>query len=265
MSRRINNALLHLTEAGFAAVPRRRPPAAALATARVVSHRGERDNRRVMENTFAAVDPLLASGVWGVEFDLRWTRDDEPVVCHDADLKRVFGIDLRLADIDYATLRARCPQVPHLGDFVARYGARLHLMMELKAGSQRHRQRRQIRLQACLDGLQPGTDLHVLSLLPSLFDQVPQMPHSCWLPVAGVNCREIGDYALANGCAGMAGPYALLRQQQIDRHHAAGQRVAVGFPAHRSVLYREVARGVDWLFSNRAVRLQRLLDEASGG
>lgn len=106
--------------------------------ARVVSHRGERDNRRVMDNTFAAVDPLADAGVWGVEFDLHWTLDDEPMVCHGADLRRVFGLDLVLAGIDYATLRTRCPQVPHLGDFVARYCRQLHLMMELKTGLERN-------------------------------------------------------------------------------------------------------------------------------
>lgn len=255
-------AMLSAVEAGFAAWPRRRPPAAALAAARVVSHRGERDNRRVFENTFAAFDPLLDSGVWGIEFDLRWTRDDEPVISHDPDLRRVFDVDLKLADTDYATVRARCPRVPHLGDFIARYGGRIHLMMELKAEPEVHPDQRRARLQGLLSGLKPVEDLHVLSLDPALYDRVPGLPRASWLPVASVNCESVSDFALNHGCGGMAAPFPLLKRRCIARHRARGQHVAVGFPEHRNVLYREVALGADWLFSNRACHLQRFLAQA---
>lgn len=262
MSPWIRNTLLSVTEAGYALLPRRRPSAAALAAIRIVSHRGERDNRKVFENTFAAFDPLLDSGVWGIEFDLRWSRDDEPVVCHDAGLRRVFGVDRRIADSDYSTLRARCPELPHLGDLVARYGQRLHLMMEIKAEPEVHPDRRRARLQKHLDGLAPGEDLHLLALDTALFERVPVLPRSCWLPVANTNCAAMSDYALSHGCAGVAAHYALLKRQQIARHRAQGQCVATGFPSHRKLLYREAGRGVDWLFSNRALRLQRLLEDS---
>lgn len=76
MSPWIKTVFLAATEAGYATLPRSRPSAAELAATRIVSHRGERDNRRVFANTFAAADPLLDSGVWGIEFDLRWNDAD---------------------------------------------------------------------------------------------------------------------------------------------------------------------------------------------
>lgn len=262
MTSRINNGVLAAIERGYAFMPRRRPSADALARARIISHRGECDNRRVAENTFAAFDPLVDSGVWGIEFDLRWTRDLEPVVCHDPDLQRVFGLPLHLAETRFATLRARCPAVPHLDEFIQRYARRVHLMLELKAEVYPDPDRQRTRLIQCLSGLQPGADHHVLSLEPRLFGHVPDLPAICWLPVARLNIAEISAFALHHGCAGLAGPFMALGRKMIGRHRQRGQSIGVGFPATRALLYREIDRGVTWLFSNRALRLQGYLDDA---
>jgi glycerophosphoryl diester phosphodiesterase len=59
----------------------------------------------------------------------------------------------------------------------------------------------------------------------------------------------------------VAGHYQAVRGAVIRRQHAAGQKVGTGYAGSRSVLLREVRRGVDWVFSNHAGRLQRILDE----
>src|SRR5689334_4847725 len=94
-----------------------------LAVCRLVSHRGEKDNRTVIENTYGAFDPLRGSGVYGLELDVRWTRDRVPVVFHDADLRRLFGAPERLADLGWTQLHAGWPAIPRLDDFVHRYTA----------------------------------------------------------------------------------------------------------------------------------------------
>lgn len=257
MMSQFNNRALALIERGYALAPRRHAPAEALAQARIISHRGERDNHRVAENTFAAFDPLLDSGVWGIESDLRWTRDLEPVICHDEDLKRVFGLSLRLADTSFATLRARCPQVPHLDEFLQRYGGRMHIMLELKAEVYPDPDRQRARLAQSLSGLRPCTDFHVLALETDLFDHLPDLSPACWLPVAKLNAAQMSAFALAHRCAGVAGPFMRLGSRSIARHHRQQQMVGVGFPSTRALLHREVGRGVDWLFSNHALRLLR--------
>jgi len=87
----------------FMVMPRRRPTRRALQDSKIISHRGEHDNRRIRENTLAAFTPVAAAGCWGLEFDVRWTRDLddvrwtrdlEPVVIHDTDARRVFGVTL---------------------------------------------------------------------------------------------------------------------------------------------------------------------------
>ena len=45
----------------------------------------------------------------------------------------------------------------------------------------------------------------------------------------------------------------------IDRHRAAGQEVGTGMIASKRCLFREINRGVKWIFSNSAVELQAVL------
>lgn len=264
MNPRIENAALSAIEHGLALVPRARPPADRLARAKVIAHRGEHDNRRVGENTLAAFDALRDTGVWGIELDLRWTRDLEPVVCHDPDLRRVFGQRLTIAETDYATLRARCPRLPHLGDVLARYAGRFHLMLELKAEAYPDPDAQQARLLDHLAGLGPGADYHLLALETGLFEHASDLPTACRLPVARLNTAEMSDYALGHGCAGVAGPHFALGRRLIARHAAAGQVIGVGFPSRRGVAFREIARGAEWLFSNHARRLQVEIERAAG-
>lgn len=260
----IENSLLAAIEAVSTALPRRRPAATALAAARIISHRGEREKRGALENTFAAFDPLVDSGVWGIEFDLRWTRDAEPVVCHDADLRRVFGQPLEIAATDFAELRRACPALPHLDEMVARYGKALHLMIELKTEAYPQREIQRRRLQQALAGLTPAVDFHMLTLATEMFAHIPELPPACRVPVARLNTAAVGDYARAHRCGGIAAPCFALSARRIASMRRLGQNVGVGFPAHRNLLFREIGRGVNWIFSNHALRLQRLLDAARG-
>ena len=70
----LERALMAGVDLWFRWIPRMRPSRAALEACKIVSHRGEHDNRRVFENTLAAFDAAAAAGCWGLEFDVRWTR-----------------------------------------------------------------------------------------------------------------------------------------------------------------------------------------------
>ncbi|MFJ1643650.1 glycerophosphodiester phosphodiesterase [Streptomyces sp. NPDC088258] len=68
-----------------------------------VGHRG--DPYRVRENTLASVRSARERGADAVEIDVRLTRDGVPVLLHDSSLKRLWGRDLRLADLTHAEVR----------------------------------------------------------------------------------------------------------------------------------------------------------------
>ena len=59
---------------------------------RIIAHRGAPTPPDILENTHAAFEQALSHpGVKGLEFDVRWTQDLQPVVSHDADLLRLYG------------------------------------------------------------------------------------------------------------------------------------------------------------------------------
>ncbi len=250
-----------LADATYALWPRRRPSRAALAKCMIVAHRGEHDNEAILENTVAAFDLAAAGGVDGIEFDVRWTADLEPVVVHDPDAERVFDSDLVIAETLFAELRARLPDIPTLAEIVARYGGRLHLMIELKRDELGAVAVRRARLEQILDGLRPGSDFHILALSPKLFEAVEFVGLEACMPVAELNVDAISRHALERDYAGISGHYLLLSKATVGRHLERGQRVGSGFVASRRCLYREVNRGVSWVFSNRASRLASIRRE----
>ena len=255
---RLEAVVLPVVDRLFARLPQSRPDPARLAACRVVAHRGGHGPGRP-ENTLAAFDAALAAGVWGIEFDLRWTRDHVPVVVHDPDLRRVFGLDLVVGRVEAAELKRRCPQVPTLAEVLDRFGGRAHLMVELKTQPLPEPGRRNRILGEHFAGLAPVRDFHLLSLSPGMLEAVDFAPATACVPVAGVNLRACSRAALARGWGGVAGHYALAGSGLVARHHRAGQAVGTGYIRSANALYREVGRGVDWVFSNHALDLQRIL------
>ncbi len=254
--------LMAAVDAMFAMLPRRRPSAAALQTARVYSHRGERDDREILEDTFAAYDPLLDSGVCGIECDVRFSRDGVPMVFHDATLHRLYGCHERLADLGHADLQARFPRIPTLAELVRRYAGKLELMIEFKAEPRADPAAGLQAVQQALAPLQPVRDYHVMSLDIETLDWLGGLAHECRIPIARANVRTMSDYAGQQKCAGFTGHYALLPPAAMALHRHAGRPVGVGFPESRNALFFALNRGARWIFSNRALHLQMLLDQA---
>jgi len=194
----------------FMVIPRHRPARQALQDSKIISHRGEHDNRRVRENTLAAFTPAAEAGCWGLEFDVRWTRDLEPVVIHDEDARRVFDVDLVISDVTARELRQRIPEIPTLREVVERFGGRQHLMVELKRDEMGALQERSARLREILAGLEGGVDYHFLALHLDLFDMVGFAGNKACLPVAEFNLGKLSRAALARGFDGVSAQYLLL-------------------------------------------------------
>ncbi|MFJ6720207.1 glycerophosphodiester phosphodiesterase [Streptomyces sp. NPDC091259] len=98
-------------------------------TLTAVGHRG--DPYRVRENTLNSIRSAFARGADAVEVDVRLTRDGVPVLLHDETLKRLWGHDVRLADVMAAQLRDMTDGgVPPLRDALAVAGPG-RLMLDL--------------------------------------------------------------------------------------------------------------------------------------
>ncbi len=239
-------------------VPRRRPSREAMADCRIISHRGEHNNRSVRENTLAAFTPAAEAGCWGLEFDVRWTCDLEPVVIHDADAERVFGVDLVVAEVSLAELRQRIPEVPTLVEMVERFGGRQHLMIELKHDRLGSVEARAARLRDVLAPLTPVEDYHFLALQPESFELAKFAGKLACVPVAEFNLGELSRLTLQQEYGGVCAHYLLLGRGLIEQHHKRGQLLGSGFASSRNCLFREVNRGVDWIFSNHALKMEAI-------
>lgn len=70
---------------------------------RVIGHRGAM--RRAPENTLAGLDQAAREGAGWVEFDVKLTADDVPILMHDQNLRRTTGLNAPVRDTDYRTIR----------------------------------------------------------------------------------------------------------------------------------------------------------------
>lgn len=249
-----------VVDAAMAATPRRVPDREALQRCRLISHRGEHDNHEIRENTFAAFRAARDAGVWGIECDIRWTRDLVPVICHDPSPARVFNLTTPVADLTFEQLRSKLPEIPALAEVIDEFGGATHLMLEIKREDRPDEDRQKAILAELLAQLAPCEDFHILSLDTAQFRFVDFLPPSCWLPVAELNVPALSRFALERGCAGLGGHYLLLNDRLKARHDAMGQQLGVGFPTSRNGLFRELNRGVEWVFSNDAVKLRQIVD-----
>lgn len=79
---------------------------------RLIAHRGGVVEDKFPDNSAPALAAAVARGYWGVEVDIRETKDGVLVMRHDPDLKAYYGDPRQLADLTYAELEALKPKVP---------------------------------------------------------------------------------------------------------------------------------------------------------
>ncbi|MCW8409032.1 glycerophosphodiester phosphodiesterase family protein [Legionella sp. PATHC035] len=245
--------LLHLIERTvdgyFALRPREKPSLEMVKSTRLIAHRGAHNHAQgLIENTLAAFDLAKELGCWGIELDVHATADKVLVVNHDPTLKRLWGHDRAIARLSFNELRTLSPEVPTLNEVVARYGQSMHLLIELKAPFQD-----EDALVRALNGLSAGEHYHLLTLNSAVFSSLSQFPKNALLLVAGHNnVRQFCNISLREHYGGVLGHYLLMNNQVVKRLKAAKQIVGVGMIDSKFSMYRELNRGINWLFTNRA-------------
>lgn len=104
---------------------------------RPIAHRGLHDgNRSVPENSSLAAECAIEAG-YGIECDIRLSRDGKPHVFHDHDLARLCGVPGRVRDCtsrDLAELRLveTGESIPTLASFLVMVAGRVPLLIEMK-------------------------------------------------------------------------------------------------------------------------------------
>ncbi len=257
----IVNTFYAISDLIMALWPRPMPSRAAFARAKVMAHRGIFDNRRVKENTLAAFHKAEEAGVWGIELDLRWTRDLEPVVHHDANTQRVFGIDREIAELSFKELRELVPEVPSLAEVLVLFAGKLVLVLELKDFNPSAVQAQREKLEKLLAPWQPAKDFYMIALEQDLLNRMDFFPSATYFPIGRVEFTDLSRMALEKSYAGIMGHYQFLKTCLIERHAKVGQLICTGFIESKNCLFRELNRGVDILSSNKANKIQKIINE----
>lgn len=173
---------------------------------RLIAHRGAW--RHICANTFRAFDRAREVGVWGLEFDVRFTKDDIPVVHHDETLLRTFGRPLAIESMTLSTLRHEASDVPTLAETVAEYGKSMHLMVEIKDPRDSLTDLRLKRILQPFEetSLRPEENYHFMSFdMQTLeaFNKRLGLSRRSLVSIATTNTVEISDYTLTNGLKGI--------------------------------------------------------------
>lgn len=70
---------------------------------KIVGHRGVRNS--YTENTLKAIQKAIEQGVDAVECDVRLSKDKVPVICHNANLKQIYGVDCLVNELSFNELK----------------------------------------------------------------------------------------------------------------------------------------------------------------
>lgn len=217
---------------------------------RLVAHRGcVCEDQLIYENTLPAFAAAQRFGAWGIEFDVRWTLDDWPVVIHDPHTARLPGKNaVEVGKAELGELRALCPLVPRLEEVVERFGGKTHLMIELKGAAPTARA--STRLKDCLATWQPGEDYHLMSLEPMPLRDLKGFPQSAKLLVATTNTRAMFNEFKQGGFGGLTGHFLLLNHSMRAHLESLGAPWGTGFVNSMNLLAREIRSGTTWVFSD---------------
>jgi len=183
------------------------------------------------------------------------------MVFHDKDLMRLFKCELVLQETNFKELRRAFPVIPSLEEVVNNYGNKMHLMIELKKEDYPHPESQSFMLEQILRNLEPTVNFHFIALHPEMFNFINFVPSQCFLPIAYTSYKKFSKAAFRSRYGGVLGHYQFLSKKRIERHLEKGHKVGVGYVSSKNSLYRELNRGVEWLFSNHACYMQRLLNK----
>ena len=87
------------------------------------------------------------------------------------------------------------------------------------------------------------------------------LPGRALLLVAEYNVHLLSEMALEEIYAGISGQYLLVSKNTIQKHGRHNQKIGTGFVGSRYCFYRELNRGVEWIFTNHAIKLRSFQQE----
>ncbi len=204
----------------------------------MLGHRGARDY--APENTVSAFDLALEHGAHGFEFDLRRTRDNRTIICHDAKLHRLVIRRNTLARLQQASSSGKIPLT--LEEVLERYGRTAFLNIEVKV--------RGLETQVARAVKQARPERYFISsFLPSVVRRLHRLDHSLVLGALAQTRWQLRRWRLLP-VTYVVPHYHLLSRRLIEKAHASDKRVITWTVNRRKQMLRAAEWGVDGMISD---------------
>ncbi|MCY0868409.1 MAG: glycerophosphodiester phosphodiesterase [Desulfurococcus sp.] len=224
----------------------------------VVGHRGA--GGIAPENTLKAVEAGVKAGADIVEIDVRATRDGRIVVFHDANLKRLAGVERSIRDVDFEWLRSNVringEVIPLLEEVLELVDGRAGVFIEVKEAEATKRTVELIEFYKAL------SNVAVISFLEEVLVEVRRLNPSVatgliyYMPLGKITrARELG--------ASIVLPYYRIATARANRlARKLGLKVVAWTINNPSDMVKAYKAGVDGIatdYPDRAVELRRSL------
>lgn len=101
------------------------------------AHRGGVVDERLIENNLPGIEEAIRRGYWMLEVDIRKSKDGHLVVHHDADFRRYYGDERRVADMTWDEIK-QLRSTPgdlrplEFAEYAAACRGRIRLMLDIK-------------------------------------------------------------------------------------------------------------------------------------
>ena len=255
----IKEILQTLIDVFFYLYPTKKPSEDELSSVKIIAHRGWHDNKIQIENTMESFTCAYDEGLFGIELDLRWTKDLVPIIHHDEDLNRLWGIERNIDEMTFDELKALVPQIPSLSSIIDHFGKKMVLFIELKDSGLKEIEKKKNILKKELESLEPSVDFYIITLDPVIIDLFNIYENSTYLLVAELNISLLSKKTLSKNIGGLTGHYLLMTDEMKSTHKEIHQKVGTGFIRTKNCAYREINRHIDWIFTNHPWNLKSLL------
>jgi glycerophosphoryl diester phosphodiesterase len=208
----------------------------------LLGHRGARASRQIPENTLASFELCLQHGCNGFEFDVRLSRDEQAVICHDA---IIGGMQIEKTDSKNLSL-------PTLEDVLQQFAHRAFLDIELKVAGL------EAQTVALLRQYPTPNGYVVSSFLPEVLTAIHERDPAIPLGFLCESKGQLRDWQLMPA-KWIIPQFKLANNKLVELVHAAGKRIMV-WTVNRAEHMREFAAwGVDAIISDETELLCRSL------
>ncbi len=210
-----------------------------------VGHRGARAYET--ENTLASFGTAIKLGANAIELDIRQSGDGELIVCHDDNLKRIFGIDIPVGGASLKELKdkteGRIVTLEESLKFIGRKAEKV--LVELKEAGYEGKVLKQVSDQN-LD-----ERVIIVSFLEEALAAVRKRTGTIETGLIYVRSRNPVETALKLEAQYLVPLFRFIHTRDVERAHKSGLKLVVWTINTREEAEQFMAKGVDGIATDK--------------